>query len=101
MHTFFFYVGLWFINPKSLSVIRMFGGNLQRMECTLFLLSKYLKGKVMVNIWGNSHCWKPNRRFLIFLISLWENLECGKIATSPYLKQTQLGCFHRHIIIIS
>lgn len=92
------------INPKSLSVIqknKKFSGNSQRMECTILFLSKYLKGKVMVNIWGNSHCWNPNRKISYFLNSLWENLEYGKIVTSPYLKQTQPGCFHRHIITIS
>lgn len=68
-----FYVGLWLVNPKSLSMIRNFGGNSQSMECTILLLSKYLKSKVMVNIWGNSHCWTPNRKILIF------SSVCGKI----------------------
>lgn len=99
LHT--FCVGFWLINPKSLSVMRKLGGNLRRMECTILLPSEYLNGKEMVNIWGNSHHCNPNRKISYFFISMWENLGCGKIATSPYLKQTQPGCFHRHIIIIS
>lgn len=91
----------WLINLKFLSVIRKFDGNLLRMECTVLLPSKYLKGKEMVNIWGNSHHWNLGRKISYFFISMWEIFECGKIVTSPYLKQTQPGCFHRHIIIIS
>lgn len=82
-------------------MIGKFGGNLLRMKWTILLPSNYLKGKEMVNIWRNSHHWNPNKNISYFFISMWENLECGKIVTSPYLKATQSGCFHRHIIIIS
>lgn len=55
----------------------------------------------MVNIWGNSHHWNPNRKISYLFNSMWENLECGKIVASPYLKLTQPACFHRRIVIIS
>ena len=80
-------------------MIRKFDGNLLRMECTILLPPKYLKGKEMVNIWGNSHHWNLSRKIPYFFISMREIFEGGKIVTSPYLKQTQPGCFHGHITI--